>query len=184
MIPKLSVPILASILILGVLAVGLSFDDAEAKKTQFTTPQVGDEIEIKARGTGICTSGENSDTAKANTRFLLLVQETEGDSFTGVAKAKIKLQTKCEGTPKQLTNAGALAFTALSNSINISGDLIARDGTMFKLNSAGEYLTLSNGKTTIDMDLAIVSDPGVGVTLEIQIDGAVVTKQTDTSTPQ
>ena len=80
----------------GASITGIFFDfDAEAKKTQFTTPQVGDEIGIKAKGTGICTSDEGSDTVKANVRFLLQVTESDGDNSSGVGETKINLQTKC-----------------------------------------------------------------------------------------
>jgi hypothetical protein len=173
MIPKLSGPILAGILVLGVLAVGLSFDDAEAKKTQFTTPKVGDEIGIKAKGTGICTSDEDSGTVKANVRFLLQVTEADGDISNGVGKAKMKLNATCEGAPRELETDGSLAFTLDNDNriLTMSGVLIDKDGITYSIDGVGQ---INEGKkTTVDMDLAIVSDPGVGVTFTIPVKGDI-----------
>jgi len=157
----------------GASITGVFFDfDAEAKKTQFTTPQVGDEIGIKAKGTGIC---ENGGTAKANVRFLLQVTESDGDNSSGVVKAKINLQTKCEGAPKAFVNDGPLSFSydANSNVLDISGVLIDKDGITYSIDGVGQ---INEGKkTTIDMHLEIVSDPGVGVTLQLPISGTITT---------
>jgi len=165
------------VLVLAVAAMlssDILIDDAEAKRTQFTTPQVGDEIIIKGKGAGICTSGEDSDTAKANFSFLLLVQEADGDISNGVGTTKIQLHTKCEGAPKAFVNDGPLTFTldADNGIITISGNVIVGDGTLYSFDGIGEINV--GKKTTIDMILAITSDPGVGVTLEIPILGRVM----------
>jgi len=160
----------------GASITGVFFDyDAEAKKTQFTTPKVGDEIGIKAKGTGICTSSENSDTAKTNVRFLLQVTEADGDISNGVGKTKINLQTKCEGAPKAFENDGPLSFSydANSNVLVISGVLIDKEGITYSIDGIGQ---INEGKkTTIDMHLAIESDPGVGVILQLPILGTITT---------
>ncbi len=169
-------------MILGTVLVSVSFDDAEAKKDKgIGTIEVGDELMFKGKGTGTCTSGDDSGTVKANTRLRFVVQELLDKDLKGEVKAQIKLQAKCEGAPRELVTDGSLAFT-LDNDIGLltmSGDLIARDGTMFKLDSAGEYLTLSNGKTTIDMSFVVHEIP-TGITLEIPIEG-FVTKRVDKS---
>ena len=160
----------------GASITGVFFDyDAEAKKTQFTTPKVGDEIGIKAKGTGVCISDEIADTAKTNVRFLLQVTEVNVDDYSGVAKAKINLQTKCEGAPKTFVNDGSLSFSYDDNSnlLVISGVLIDKDGITYSIDGVGQ---INEGKkTTIDMDLAIESDPVVGVILQLPILGTITT---------
>ncbi len=165
------------VLVLAVAAMASSdilIDDAEAKRTQFTTPQVGDEIIIKGKGAGICTSGEDTVTTKTNVSFLFLVTEADGGMSTGVGTTKIQLQTKCEGAPKVFVNNGPLAFTldADSGLIIISGNVIVGDGTLYSLDGVG-VINLGK-KTTIDMVLEMTSDPGVGVLLEIPTGGVVL----------
>jgi len=157
-----------------VFAIGLSFDDAEAKKDKgIGTLEIGDEFILKGKGTGICTSGDDSGTVKANVRFLLLVEEADGDISNGVAKAQIKLQTKCEGAPKTFENDGALAFTLDKDNgiLTMSGDLKARDGTIYSLDVIGQ---VNEGKkTTIDMSFVVHEIP-TGITFEIPILGGVI----------
>ena len=100
----------------GASITGVFFDfDAEAKKTSDPI-EVGDEIGIKAKGTGTCTSDEGSGTAKANVRFLLQVTEVNVDDSRGVAKETLNLQTKCEGAPKAFVNDSPLSFSYDANS--------------------------------------------------------------------
>jgi len=144
--------------------------DAEAKKTQFTTPKVGDEIGIKAKGTGICTSGGDSGTAKANVRFLLLVQEADGDISNGVAKTKMKLNATCEGAPRELVTDGSLAFTLDNDNgiLTMSGDLKARDGTTHSLEAIGVISEGKNGKAKIDLRINLVAENGDVITMPMK----------------
>ena len=161
----------------GASITGVFFDyDAEAKKDKgIGTIEVGDEITLKGKGGGTCSDGDTSGTAKANVRFLLLVQEADGDISHGVAKAKIKLQTKCEGAPKGFVSDGPLLFSydANSNLLVISGVLIDRDAITYSIDGVGQ---VNEGKkTTVDMELAIESDPGVGVIIQLSISGPITT---------
>ena len=163
-----AIPILASILILGVIVLS---DDAFAKKTPEPI-EVGDEITLKGKGGGTCSDGDTSGTAKANTRFLLKVREVDGDNFSGVAKAIMKLNATCEGAPRELVTDGSLAFTLDKDNgiLTMSGNLKARDGTIYSLDVIGQ---VNEGKkTTIDMNLELVGDNGI--TFEIPILGGVV----------
>ena len=141
----------------GASITGVFFDyDAEAKKDKgIGTIEVGDELILKGKGTGTCTSGGDSGTAKANVRFLLTVTEVDGDNFSGVAKAQIKLQTKCDGAPKKLVNNGPVAHTydGSSGSLIIAGDLVDELGNTYSLDVIGQ---VNEGKkTTIDMIVEI-----------------------------
>ena len=155
----LSLPILASILILGVFAVGLSFDNAEAKKSEGFTPQVGDEYILKGKGAGTCTFGEDSGTAKAGVRFLFLITEADETGYRGIAKSEIKIKSTCEGAPTGLVNDGALGmFLEGDERILIEGPLKARDGTSFSINAIG--VVNEGKKTTIDLVLNIGGQEG------------------------
>jgi hypothetical protein len=146
--------------------------DAEAKKTPEPI-EVGDEIPLKGKGTGTCTSGDNSGTAKANVRFLLKVDEVDDDNISGVAKAQMKFQSDCEGVPKELVSNGPLAFTLsiCQRIITMSGDLEARDSTKYTFDAIGQ---VNEGKkTTIDMSFVVHEIP-TGITLEIPIRGFVL----------
>ena len=160
--------ILTSILILGVLAVGLSFDNAEAKKVDILDPpQVGDEVEIKGKGTGTCTSDDDTVTAKANARFLLLVTETNGEDFSGSGKVKIQLITKCDGAPKKLVNNGpvAHAYDGSSGILSIAGDLVDDLGNTYSLDAIGQ---VNEGKkTTIDLIMQLVGDNGIVIDVTV-----------------
>ena len=144
--------------------------DVEAKKTPEPI-EVGDEITLKGKGGGTCSDGDNSGTAKANIRFLLKVDEVDGDNFSGVAKAKINLQTKCDDSPKELVSNGPLAFTlSIDNGIlTMSGNIIARDGTTYSLDAVGEVK--EGKKTTIDTVLNIGGQEGEEFQLESSLQG-------------
>ena len=154
--------------------------DAEAKKTPEPI-EVGDEIPLKGKGTGTCTSGDNSGTAKANVRFLLKILEPDDpQNFNGVAKAQMKFQSDCEGVPKELVSNGPLAFTLsiCQGIITMSGDLEARDGTKYTFDAIGQ---VNEGKkTTIDMSFVVHEIP-TGITLEIPIRGFVIDGQCNDS---
>ena len=138
-----------AISIITVLLIGvIPFDDAFAKKT-LGPIEIGDQIKLKGKGEGTCTTNEDG-TAKAHLRVILVVAEDIEGSIEGVGKAKIKLNATCEGTPRELVNDGPLLFSydAESNEFNMSGDMKDRAGNMYSLDAIGEISEGKNRKMT------------------------------------
>jgi hypothetical protein len=105
----------------------------------------------------------------------LQVTESDGDNSSGVGETKIKMQKQCEGAPNGFVSDGPLLFSydANSNLLVISGVLIDRDAITYSIDGVGQ---VNEGKkTTVDMELAIESDPGVGVIIQLSISGPITT---------
>ena len=168
MIPKLSVPILASILILGVFAVGLSFDNAEAKKTQGPIFQVGEENTIKTKkGTATCTNPEEScEVKKVKARFRLLTTEANENTATDVAQGEIILTGNIvsdPGTGITLRNQGPLSYEydVLNRILIMSGNFIDQNNNIYDYDAVGNIAEPKNSKAKIDLTMQLVGDNGI-----------------------
>ena len=159
-----SLPILASILILGVFAVGLSFDDAEAKKTQDLF-QVGDENIIKIKkGTGTCVNQEElCEVDKVKARFHLLTTEADEDESRGIARGEIRILPDIDEQRLTLRNQGSLSYTYDTSDriLIMSGTFIDQNNIIYDYDAAGNIVESKNGKVKIDLTIQLVGDNGI-----------------------
>ena len=165
MIPKLSGPILASILILGVLAVGLSFDDAEAKKTLGPIFKVGGENIIKMKkGTATCTNQEEScEVKKVKAKFRLLTTQANDDTATGIARGEIRILPDIDEQRLILITVGVHSFTYDANGriIIMSGIFIDQNNITYEYDAVGNIAEPKNSKAKIDFTMQLVGDNGI-----------------------
>ena len=160
-----SLPILASILILGVLAVGLSFDDAEAKKTQGPIFKVGGENIIKMnKGTATCTNqGESCEVKKVKAKFHLLTTEANDDTATGVARGEIRILPDIDEQRLTLTNGGALSYEydILGRILTMQGTFNDENNNIYEYDAVGNIVESKNSKIRIDLTMHLVGDNGI-----------------------
>ena len=167
-ITKYQFPILGVSLLAITIITGLTLSPAFAILGEEVS--VGDEIVLKGKASGTCTSGEGSDTAKANVRFLLQVTESEDGNYNGVVKSDFKgIKANCDGIPRSLVNDGPLAFSydGNSNVIIILGQLIGKDGSVFTLDGLGEYVVKPNNKISVDLHIELVGTDDVSTNLTV-----------------
>ena len=161
-----SLPILASILILGVFAVGLSFDDAEAKKSEGPIFKVGGENIIKInKGTATCTNQEEPCEVKTlKTKFRLLTTEANDDTATGVARGEIRIvAVDVNPMGKILRNQGPLSYTYDNNNriLIMSGTFIDQNNITYEYDAVGNIAEPKNSKAKIDLSIQLVGDNGI-----------------------
>lgn len=165
----LSVPILASILILGVFAVGLSFDDAEAKKTE-PTIQVGDQFEIREKGTIVVASDDVFVAeGKAKSKLQLIVREVEDGIASGDARGELSFVyitndlTGCilpdideQRCVLKMKNNGLLSFQydIYGNSVLISGSFVDEAGHVWENETVVEEINLVSEKAVCSSETA------------------------------
>jgi len=165
-IPKLSGPILASILVLGVLVIGLSFDDAEAKKTQGPIFKVGGENIIKMKkGTATCTNQEEScEVKKVKARFhLLTTGDDENGNASGIARGEIRILPDIDEQRLTLITVGVHSFTYDANGriIIMSGIFIDQNNNSYEYDAVGNIAEPKNSKAKIDFTMQLVGDNGI-----------------------
>lgn len=156
---------LLSIVILGAHLIG---DSSTASAIPGLEVEVNDQIKIQDKGKGTCIFGEDSGKIKANAKFLLLVQESDGSNYNGVAKVDLKTKSTCDGIPNKWQNDGPLlfAYNADSNELIFSGEIKAGDDTIFDLVAHGSFNEGGKKKTTIDMSIESVGLGGEGFTID------------------
>jgi len=88
---KLSVPILAGILVFGTIAAGFSFSDAHATHYRGGQMVIGDKLILKTKGVSQCEDekGNFCGAAKTKMRLKLTVDEISKDIVSGTAKGVI-----------------------------------------------------------------------------------------------
>ena len=158
---------MASILILGVFAVGLSFNDAQAKKPQEIF-QVGEESTIQInKGTGICTSQEEScEVDKVKARFHLLTTEADEDESRGIAQGEIILAGNITSEPVTgitLRNMGPLSYhyDAFGRVLTMTGNFMDQNNNIYDYDAHGNLLTGKNDKAKINLSIQLVGDNGI-----------------------
>ena len=155
-------------IILGICFLAITIIAGFSMSSAFAIPgqevNVGDEIGFKGKTKGTCTGFlEETNRPNANVRFLLKVQESDDLGYRGIAKSEFKgIAPSCDGIPRDLVNDGEMIFSNDSNTITITGDLKARDGSIFTLEGNGDYSIVdvdhgSQGFLRVNMEFEIQS---------------------------
>ena len=180
-----AVPVIASILILGTLLPAITLGDAFA--THFRGVEASAKISIKGKGSAECKdpSGASSLEGKMKSKFVLKVQNVDGDTATGIAKGKIQVKVESDpgvGVADNCTVSPTFKSKNLQfemnlvdgvpNQLRITGNFPDPITNNWSLEAIGDDVVLKKkGKFTMELNGRLTNSDGTTISFQASTDG-------------